>query len=114
MNINSSISLRFTDTAINKLKYIINQENNKLLKLRIYITGGGCSGFQYGFILDDKKNEEDIIIKKNGIAVIIDPISIQYLNGSLIDYKENLEASRFTVINPNAKITCSCGSSFSI
>ncbi|PPI87992.1 iron-sulfur cluster insertion protein ErpA [Candidatus Pantoea edessiphila] len=106
--------LNFTNAALNKIKYLIKNEKNELLKLRIYISGGGCSGFQYGFKLDDKIHKEDIIFKKNGITLIIDPISIQYLSGSSIDYKETLEGSRFTVMNPNAKTTCSCGSSFSI
>ncbi|MBK4775574.1 iron-sulfur cluster insertion protein ErpA [Candidatus Pantoea edessiphila] len=114
MDIKSLIPLKFTDAAVNKIKLLIKDKGNNHLKLRVYISGGGCSGFQYGFTLDDIGNAEDIIFTNQGISLIIDPISIQYLNGSLIDYKENLEGSRFVVINPNAKITCSCGSSFGI
>ncbi|MXP51166.1 iron-sulfur cluster insertion protein ErpA [Pantoea sp. SoEX] len=114
MNKKSLMPLKFTDAAINKINFLINNKKNKSLKLRIYISGGGCSGFQYGFKLDEQENEEDIIFKNQGIMLIIDPISIQYLNGSSIDYRENLEGSRFIVINPNAKTTCSCGSSFGI
>ncbi|PPI88668.1 iron-sulfur cluster insertion protein ErpA [Candidatus Pantoea edessiphila] len=115
MNIDlSATPLNFTSAAASKVKYLISDKKNKSLRLRIYITGGGCSGFQYGFVLDDKVNEQDIIIRKKGINLIVDPISLQYLSGSSIDYKESLEGSRFVVINPNAKITCSCGLSFGV
>ncbi|AHG60162.1 iron-sulfur cluster insertion protein ErpA [Buchnera aphidicola] len=106
--------LNFTDTAAKKIKDLIIIKNNYNLKLRIYITGGGCSGFQYQFIFDEKINKDDIIITQSDVSLIIDPISLQYLYGGQIDYLENLEGSKFIVSNPNAKNTCGCGSSFSI
>ncbi|CAL4320786.1 iron-sulfur cluster insertion protein ErpA [Buchnera aphidicola] len=106
--------LNFTDAAIKKINELIHIKNNKNLKLRVYISGGGCSGFQYQFDFDEKINEDDIIIKKLNVSIIIDPISLQYLYGGKVDYLENLEGSKFTVFNPNAKNTCGCGSSFSI
>lgn len=112
---NIRIPVKLTDFAINKVKYFIAQEKNNLnLKLRVYIIGGGCGGFQYGFVLDDNVTQDDCIIKNNGVDLIIDPMSLQYLFGGVIDYYEGLEGSKFVVINPNAVITCSCGSSFSI
>ncbi|VFP80461.1 iron-sulfur cluster insertion protein ErpA [Candidatus Erwinia haradaeae] len=108
------IPLRFSDAAANKVKDLLLHQNNSNLKLRVYITGGGCSGFQYGFTLDDKVHDNDIIVEKFGVILIVDHMSLQYLIGGLVDYIENLEGSRFVVSNPNAKITCSCGSSFNI
>ncbi|MBK4765320.1 MAG: iron-sulfur cluster insertion protein ErpA [Pantoea sp. Brub] len=108
------MKLQITDTAVNKIQSLLSNKNNSKLKLRIYINGGGCSGFKYSFILDEKVNKGDIIIEKQGIELIIDCISIQYLIGSSIDYVENLTGSKFIVNNPNAKMTCSCGLSFSI
>ncbi|AEH39727.1 hypothetical protein, hesB/yadR/yfhF family [Buchnera aphidicola (Cinara tujafilina)] len=112
MNIISFFPLLITDKA---------KKNKKLIKikiiktkLRIYITGGGCSGFQYGFKLDKKQQKYDVIFKNSNICVIIDPISLQYLKGGKLDYIENLEGSKFIIINPNAKTTCGCGLSFSI
>ncbi|MFP3036801.1 MAG: iron-sulfur cluster insertion protein ErpA [Arsenophonus sp.] len=104
----------FTDFAARKVKWLIMDEGNPNLRLRVYIIGGGCSGFQYGFTFDDKVNEGDLTIKKQGVELIIDPMSLQYLIGGSIDYIEGLEGSRFVVNNPNAKMTCGCGSSFSI
>lgn len=107
--------VQLTDFAASKVKYFIEHKKNNLkLKLRIYIMGGGCGGFQYGFILDDKINKDDYVIEKNGVNLVIDPMSLQYLFGGVIDYYEGLEGSKFIVINPNAITTCSCGSSFSI
>ncbi|ACL30030.1 iron-sulfur cluster insertion protein ErpA [Buchnera aphidicola] len=106
--------LQFTEKAIKKIKNLIEIEKNHDLKLRIYINGGGCSGFQYQFIFDTSINEDDIIITQSEVSLIIDPISLQYLYGGQIDYLENLEGSKFIVSNPNAKNTCGCGSSFSI
>ncbi|BAB12928.1 iron-sulfur cluster insertion protein ErpA [Buchnera aphidicola str. APS (Acyrthosiphon pisum)] len=106
--------LQFTEKAIKKIKNLIEIEKNHDLKLRIYINGGGCSGFQYQFIFDTSINEDDIIITQSEVSLIIDPISLQYLYGGQIDYLENLEGSKFIVYNPNAKNTCGCGSSFSI
>ncbi|VFP87831.1 iron-sulfur cluster insertion protein ErpA [Candidatus Erwinia haradaeae] len=108
------IPLCFSDSAANKVKDLIFHKNNSNLKLRVYITGGGCSGFQYGFTLDHKVHDDDITVEKFGVMLIVDPMSFQYLIGGLVDYIENIEGSRFIVSNPNAKITCSCGSSFNI
>lgn len=106
--------LFFTDKAAQRLSKLLKDEDNKDLKLRVYITGGGCSGFQYGFTFDDKKAPDDFVIEKQGVSLIVDPMSLQYLVGGSIDYTEGLEGSRFIVTNPNAKTTCGCGSSFSI
>ncbi|MBE2897909.1 iron-sulfur cluster insertion protein ErpA [Pasteurellaceae bacterium TAE3-ERU1] len=111
---NDAIPLTFTDAAANKVKALIADEENPNLKLRVYITGGGCSGFQYGFTFDEKVNDGDLTIEKNGVALVIDPMSLQYLIGGTVDYTEGLEGSRFIVDNPNATTTCGCGSSFSI
>jgi iron-sulfur cluster insertion protein len=109
-----ALPLQFTDAAANKVKSLIADEENPNLKLRVYITGGGCSGFQYGFTFDDQINEGDMTIEKQGVALVVDPMSLQYLVGGAVDYTEGLEGSRFVVNNPNAKSTCGCGSSFSI
>ncbi|MGL9760538.1 MAG: iron-sulfur cluster insertion protein ErpA [Symbiopectobacterium sp.] len=109
-----TVQLQFTDAAAKKVKILIADEENSGLKLRVYITGGGCSGFQYGFTFDDKINDGDMTIEKQGVTLVVDPISLQYLVGGSVDYTEGLEGSRFVVINPNAKSTCGCGSSFSI
>lgn len=109
-----SLALQFTDSAASKVKTLIEDEENPNLKLRVYIAGGGCSGFQYGFTFDDKINKDDVTIEKHGVALVIDPMSLQYLVGGSVDYIEGLEGSRFIVTNPNAKTTCGCGSSFSI
>ncbi|AEW44328.1 A-type iron-sulfur protein [Serratia symbiotica str. 'Cinara cedri'] len=109
-----ALSLQLTEAAASKVKLLIADADNLHLKLRVYITGGGCSGFQYGFMVDDKINDGDIIINKQGAALVVDPVSLQYLVGGAVDYIEGLEGSRFIVINPNAKMTCSCGSSFGI
>ncbi|WP_415017150.1 iron-sulfur cluster insertion protein ErpA [Candidatus Erwinia haradaeae] len=111
---NIDIPLQFTDSAANKVKKLLVHENNPNLKLRVYITGGGCSGFQYGFTLDHQRNIGDITIEKLGVFLIVDHMSLQYLLGGSVDYTENLEGSRFFVKNPNAKITCGCGASFSL
>lgn len=108
------LPLQFTEAAASKVKNLISDENNPELKLRVYITGGGCSGFQYGFTFDDKINDGDMTIEKAGVALVVDPMSLQYLVGGAVDYTEGLEGSRFIVTNPNAKTTCGCGSSFSI
>ncbi|WP_395480017.1 iron-sulfur cluster insertion protein ErpA [Candidatus Curculioniphilus buchneri] len=108
------LPLQFTDSAVDKVKNLVSNEKNPHLKLRVYITGGGCSGFQYGFILDDKINQDDFTIEKKGVTLVVDSMTLQYLLGGSIDYNEGLEGSRFIVKNPNAKTTCSCGSSFSI
>ncbi|WP_211186759.1 iron-sulfur cluster insertion protein ErpA [Rouxiella aceris] len=110
----SALPLQFTEAAARKVKNLISDEENPDLKLRVYITGGGCSGFQYGFTFDDKINDGDMTIEKSGVALVVDPMSLQYLVGGSVDYTEGLEGSRFVVTNPNAKTTCGCGSSFSI
>lgn len=106
--------IAFTDAAANKVLALITDEENPALKLRVYVTGGGCSGFQYGFTFDEKVNDGDLTIEKNGVAMVIDPMSLQYLVGGVVDYTEGLQGSRFTVQNPNATTTCGCGSSFSV
>ena len=105
--------LVFTDSAANKVKSLIEEEGNDNLKLRVYVTGGGCSGFQYGFTFDEDINDGDTSVEKNGVTLLIDPMSYQYLVGAEIDYKEDLEGSQFVIRNPNATTTCGCGSSFS-
>ena len=105
--------LLFTDNAANKVKELIEEEGNPSLKLRVFVTGGGCSGFQYGFTFDEEVNEDDTSMEKNGVMLLIDPMSYQYLVGAEIDYSEGLEGSQFVIRNPNASSTCGCGSSFS-
>ena len=106
--------LKITDSAADKVKQLLAEEDNPNLKLRVYITGGGCSGFQYGFKFDDEVNEGDTDVEKNGITVVIDPMSYQYLVGAEVDFIDDLEGARFVIRNPNATTTCGCGSSFSI
>ncbi|WP_299874049.1 iron-sulfur cluster insertion protein ErpA [uncultured Cocleimonas sp.] len=105
--------LNFTDAAANKVKGLIDEEQNDNLKLRVFVSGGGCSGFQYGFTFDESINDGDTTVEKNGVKLLIDPMSFQYLVGADIDYTEGLEGSQFVIRNPNAKTTCGCGSSFS-
>jgi iron-sulfur cluster insertion protein len=105
--------LVFTDAAAVKVRELIAEEGNPALKLRVYISGGGCSGFQYGFTFDEVKNEDDAVMEKNGVMLLIDPMSYQYLVGAEIDYQEGLEGAQFVIKNPNATTTCGCGSSFS-
>jgi iron-sulfur cluster insertion protein len=103
----------FTDSAAIKVKELIEEEGNADLKLRVFVSGGGCSGFQYGFTFDEITNDDDTIIEKNGVQLLVDPMSYQYLVGAEIDYKDDLEGSQFVIKNPNATTTCGCGSSFS-
>jgi iron-sulfur cluster insertion protein len=105
--------LVFTDSAANKVKDLIDEEGNPGLKLRVFVTGGGCSGFQYGFTFDETANEDDTTMIKNGVTLLIDPMSFQYLSGAEIDYQESVEGAQFVIKNPNATSTCGCGSSFS-
>ena len=105
--------LVFTDSASSKVKSLIDEEGNPDLKLRVFVTGGGCSGFQYGFTFDEIVNDDDTQVEKNGVMLLIDPMSYQYLVGAEIDYTEGLEGSQFVIKNPNATSTCGCGSSFS-
>ena len=106
-------SLVFTDSAAGKVRELIEEEGNPDLKLRVFVTGGGCSGFQYGFTFDEEVNDDDTTLDKNGVTLLIDPMSFQYLVGAEIDYTEGLEGSQFVIRNPNATSTCGCGSSFS-
>jgi iron-sulfur cluster insertion protein len=106
--------LLFTDSAANKVKELINEEGNADLKLRVFVSGGGCSGFQYGFTFDEVVNEDDTVLNKNGVQLLIDPMSFQYLAGAEIDYQEGLQGSQFVIKNPNATTTCGCGSSFAV
>ena len=104
----------FTDSAAVKVKALVEEEKNPNLKLRVSVDGGGCSGFQYGFAFDENVDDDDTVIEKNGATMLVDVTSMQYLNGSEVDYLEGLEGARFVVNNPNAKSTCGCGSSFSV
>jgi iron-sulfur cluster insertion protein len=108
-----AVPLVFTDSAADKVKQLIDEEGNPELKLRVFVTGGGCSGFQYGFTFDEVSNEDDTSMVKNGVTLLIDPMSFQYLMGAEIDYQEGLEGAQFVIKNPNATSTCGCGSSFS-
>ena len=105
--------LVFTDNAANKVKQLIEEEGNSELKLRVFVTGGGCSGFQYGFTFDEETSDDDTTMQKDGVTLLIDPMSLQYLVGAEIDYQENIEGAQFVIKNPNATSTCGCGSSFS-
>jgi iron-sulfur cluster insertion protein len=106
--------LNFTDSAANKVKELIHEEGNTDLKLRVFVTGGGCSGFQYGFTFDEVQNDDDTTMVKNGVTLLIDAMSMQYMMGAEIDYTEGLEGAQFVIRNPNAVSTCGCGSSFSV
>ena len=105
--------LVFTDSAASKVKELIDEEGNPDLKLRVFVQGGGCSGFQYGFTFDEIVNEDDTAMEKNGVMLLIDSMSYQYLIGAEIDYKDDLEGAQFVIKNPMATSTCGCGSSFS-
>jgi len=104
----------FTDSAATKIADLILEENNPLLKLRVFVQGGGCSGFQYGFTFDDTINEDDFVIERDNVTMLIDSASSQYLTGAVIDYKEDLMGASFVINNPQAETTCGCGSSFSV
>ena len=112
-NYENSDLLVFTEAAANKVKILIEEEKNDSLKLRVFVSGGGCSGFQYGFTFDENIQDGDTKVEKNGVILLVDPMSFQYLSGAEIDYKEDLEGSQFVIKNPNATTTCGCGSSFS-
>ncbi len=105
--------LLFSDSAVRKVRELLEQEGNPDLKLRVFITGGGCSGFQYGFTFDEKVQDGDTVVEKGGVTLLVDPMSYQYLVGAEIDYTEGLEGAQFVIHNPNATTTCGCGSSFS-
>ncbi len=109
-----SSPLNFTDNAAKKVKELIQEENNPALMLRVFVSGGGCSGFQYGFTFDENETDGDTKIQKNDVTLLIDPMSFQYLVGAEIDYQEGIEGAQFVIKNPNAKTTCGCGSSFGV
>ena len=110
----SEPALNFTDAAARKVGQLIQDEGNPGLKLRVYIQGGGCSGFQYGFTFDEEIQEGDTQVDNSGVTLLVDPLSVQYLTGAEIDYREDLSGARFIIRNPNATTTCGCGSSFSV
>ena len=110
----ASMPFVFTDSAVNKVRDLIAEEGNPDLKLRVFVTGGGCSGFQYGFTFDEVASDDDTTMEKNGVTLLVDPMSYQYLVGAEIDYTEGLEGAQFVIKNPNATSTCGCGSSFSV
>lgn len=106
--------LVFTDAAARKVQELVLGEGNPDLKLRVYISGGGCSGFQYGFSFDEEQAEDDIAVQNDGVTLLVDPLSFQYLMGAEVDYAESLAGAQFVIRNPNASTTCGCGSSFSV
>jgi iron-sulfur cluster insertion protein len=110
----ATAELVFTDSAAHKVKQLIAEEGNDNLKLRVFISGGGCSGFQYGFTFDENQQDGDTVVVTEGVTLLVDPMSFQYLVGAEIDYKEDLSGSQFVIRNPNATTTCGCGSSFSV
>lgn len=110
----SLLPMTFSDAAAAKVRALIQEEDNSNLKLRVFVTGGGCSGFEYGFTFDEDVEDDDTRIDNEDVALLVDALSYQYLSGSVIDYREDLQGSRFTVENPNATTTCGCGNSFSL
>lgn len=107
-------NLVFTDSAARKVRELLNEEENPNQVLRVFITGGGCSGFQYGFKFDEAPDDEDVMVENGGVRLVVDAMSLQYLSGAEIDYKESVEGAQFVIRNPNASTTCGCGSSFSV
>ena len=106
--------LEFTRAAAAKVRELIAEEGNAALKLRVYIQGGGCSGFQYGFEFDEQQGEDDLAVRTDEVTLLVDPLSLQYLMGAVVDYTESLHGAQFVIRNPNAKTTCGCGSSFAV
>ena len=106
--------ITITDTVDTKVTELIQEENNPNLNLRVFVQGGGCSGFSYGFTFDEAQNEDDFVIEKNGVKYLVDAMSMQYLQGAVIDFKSTFEGEQFVISNPNAQTTCGCGSSFSV
>jgi iron-sulfur cluster insertion protein len=106
--------LTLTDSSVDKIKDLLAEENNPSLKLRVFVQGGGCSGMQYGFTFDEEQNEDDFTIEKHGVMLLVDSMSMQYLNNAIVDYKDDIMGSSFTIKNPNAETSCGCGSSFSV
>lgn len=107
-------TMAFTAAAAAKVKSLIEEEENDNLKLRVFITGGGCAGFSYGFSFDESSADDDTVVERDGVTMVVDPMSFQYLAGAEVDFKEGLQGSQFVINNPNATTTCGCGSSFSI
>ena len=105
--------INFSDNAVKKVKELIEEEGTPDLKLRVFVSGGGCSGMQYGFTFEESINEDDTKVEKDNVMLLIDPMSLQYLTGAVIDYQDNVQGSQFVIKNPNATTTCGCGSSFS-
>ncbi len=114
MELSPQQSIDFSDAAARKVQQLILEEGNPGLNLRVYISGGGCSGFQYGFSFDENRDEDDIAVSNDGVTLLVDPLSFQYLMGAEVDYTESLQGAQFVIRNPNAQTTCGCGSSFSI
>ncbi len=112
--VNSAFPIELTQAAQDKIRTLLQEEADEALCLRVFVTGGGCSGFQYGFTFDDDKAEDDTYIEKAGVRVLVDALSYSYLTGSILDYQESIEGAKFAVVNPAAASTCGCGSSFSI
>ena len=108
------VPLVFTDSAADKVRDLVAEEGNPDLKLRVFVQGGGCSGFQYGFTFDETTNEDDTVMNKGGVELLVDSMSYQYLVGAEIDYKDDINGAQFVIKNPNATTTCGCGSSFSV
>ena len=106
--------IQVTDNAIDKITSLLAEENNPNLKLRSFVQGGGCSGFQYGFTFDEQQNDDDFVVEKDGVTLLVDAMSMQYMTGAVIDYKEDLLGASFNIVNPNAESSCGCGSSFSV
>ena len=112
--VQQALPIEFSEAAATRVKTLITEEENNALKLRVFVTGGGCSGFQYGFTFEETVNPGDMEIEREGVVLVVDPMSLQYLVGGVVDYEEGLQGSRFFVSNPNATTTCGCGASFSV
>lgn len=112
--VEQALPIEFSEAAAKRVKMLISEEENDALKLRVFVTGGGCSGFQYGFTFEENTNPDDMQIEREGVALVVDPMSLQYLIGGIVDFEEGLQGSRFFVKNPNASSTCGCGASFTV
>lgn len=112
--VQQAMPIEFSESAAIRVRTLIAEEENPELKLRVFVSGGGCSGFQYGFTFDEKVNPGDMEIEKEGVTLVVDPMSLQYLVGGVVDYEEGLQGARFFVNNPNATTTCGCGASFAV
>ncbi|MFU8785221.1 iron-sulfur cluster insertion protein ErpA [Aliidiomarina sp.] len=112
--VQQAMPIEFSESAAIRVRTLIAEEENPQLKLRVFVSGGGCSGFQYGFTFDEKVNPGDMEIQKEGVTLVVDPMSLQYLVGGVVDYEEGLQGARFFVNNPNATTTCGCGASFAV